>query len=115
MKTKTKKEQRVRRHKRIRSRIIGTAKRPRLSFFKSNTAVYGQVIDDEKGVVLLGVTSKKEKGKTPTLRAHATGIAIAKKATTKKIKEVVFDRGGFLYTGKTRAFADGAREGGLKF
>ena len=112
---KTKKEQRQRRHKRIRTRIIGTAKRPRLAFFKSNTAVYGQVVDDEKGVVLFGISSKKEKGETPTLRAYAAGKTLAKKAVTKKIKEVVYDRGGFLYTGNARAFAEGAREGGLKF
>ena len=109
---KTKKEQRQRRHKRIRTRIIGTAKRPRLAFFKSNTAVYGQVVNDEKGIV---ISSQKEKGKTPTLRAYAAGKALAKKAVTKKIKEVVYDRGGFLYTGNARAFAEGAREGGLKF
>ncbi len=111
----TKKEQRTRRHKRIRTKVRGTAVRPRLSFFKSNTAVYGQIVDDEKGMVLFGVSSKNEKGKTLNERARATGLALAKKAGAKKVTNVVFDRGGFLYIGNTRAFADGAREGGLVF
>ena len=113
--TREKQQKRKRRHMRIRAKVFGTAKRPRLSFFKSNKYIYGELIDDEKGVTLLGTSSQGVKGKTQIERAHNTGAALAKKAHTKKIETIVFDRGGFLYTGKVKAFAEGAREGGLKF
>lgn len=112
---KEKKQKRTRRHARIRTRIFGTVKRPRLSFFKSNKYLYAQIIDDEKGATLLQVSSKSIKGKTQIEKAHNAGEELAKKAVAKKIKSIVFDRGGFFYTGKVKAFADGARKGGLKF
>ena len=99
---------------RIRAKVFGTAKRPRLSFFKSNKYIYGELIDDEKGVTLFGASSRGIKGKTQIEQAHNNGAALAKKAHTKKIETIVFDRGGFLYTGKVKAFAEGAREGGLR-
>lgn len=108
-------ERRIRRHARIRAKVFGTSVRPRLAIFKSSNAVYAQVIDDDKGVTLASADSRKAKGKTPLERAKETGIDIAKKAGEKKIKQVVFDRGGFEYKGKIEALAAGAREGGLTF
>jgi len=113
--TKIKKEKRERRHKRIRAKIAGTSTRPRLSFHKSNTRVRAQLIDDERSVTLLQVQSKDTKGKTMTEEAKSAGEELAKMAMSKKISNVVFDRGGFIFTGKVKAFADGARKGGLKF
>ncbi len=115
MKSSKKTANRERRHKRIRAKVFGTAEKPRLSVHKSNTAVFAQLIDDEKGVTLAAVSSRKVKGKTVAERAFETGKEIAKLAGGKKIEKVVFDRGGFIYTGKVKAIADGAREGGLKF
>lgn len=106
---------RVRRHKKIRARVSGTKDIPRLSLYKSNKRIYAQVIDDEGGVTIVSALTDTKKGKTMTQKAGDAGKEIAEKATQKKIKNVVFDRGGFLYTGKVKAFADGAREGGLKF
>lgn len=104
---KNKKQQnRARRQKKIRAKISGTGERPRLAIFKSNTAIYAQLIDDEKAVTLAA-----SKG----LDATKVGEEIAKKALAKKISQVVFDRGGYVYTGKVSALADGARKGGLKF
>ena len=113
--TKDKKQRRERRHARVRAKISGTKERPRLSVFKSNKYLYAQVIDDDKGVTLASATSVDEKGKTMTDRAKETGLSLAKKAKEKKIEKVIFDKGGFLYTGKIKALADGAREGGLIF
>lgn len=108
---------RIRRHKRIRANISGTKDVPRLSLYKSNKNIYAQLIDDEKGITIVSVrTSAKAKGgKTMTEKAKEAGKAIAKQALKKKIVKIVFDRGGFLYTGKIKAFADGAREEGLVF
>lgn len=114
-KTKQTTARRIRRHAKIRSQISGTAARPRLSVFKSTSAVYVQIIDDENGTTLCATDSRKVKKGTPLLRAKEVGVTIAKAATLKKIKQVVFDRGGYEYTGKIQAVADGAREGGLKF
>jgi large subunit ribosomal protein L18 len=110
-----KKEKVARRHKKIRAKVFGTVKKPRLSVFKSNKYIYGQLINDDKAVTILSLSSMKVKGKTFLDRCTETGKAIAKMALEKKIKEVVFDRGGFKYVGRVKAFADGAREGGLKF
>lgn len=116
MKSKnTKQLKRKRRHGRIRAKTIGTKQKPRLSFYKSNKRVYAQLIDDENSNTIVGVSSNITKGKTMTEKANETGKALAKKALAKKVSKVVFDRGGFLYTGKVKAFADGARKGGLKF
>lgn len=103
------------RHNRIRSKISGTSDMPRLSVYKSNTDVYGQIIDDTKGMTLAAISSAKSKGKGMREKSASAGKEIAKMAIEKGIKKVVFDRGGFIYAGKIKAFADGAREGGLKF
>lgn len=111
----SKSEQRTRRHRRIRAKVIGTSERPRLAIFKSNSYLYAQLIDDTKSATLSAVSDMGLKGKTKTERAKLAGTALAKSAKEKGVKEVVFDRGGFIYTGRVRAFADGAREGGLIF
>jgi large subunit ribosomal protein L18 len=110
-----KKEQREKRRRRIRSQISGTEERPRLSVFKSNSAIYAQIIDDVSGKTLVSHSSKEVKKGKPLEKAKEVGVLLAKKAIDAKIKTVVFDRGGFLYTGHIKALADGAREGGLKF
>ena len=105
------------RQKRIRAKISGSAQTPRLSVHRTNAYVYAQLIDDEKAKTLLGV-SEKELGKvsgTKTDKAKALGGLLAKKAGEKKIKKVVFDKGAFKYHGRVKAFAEGAREGGLEF
>jgi large subunit ribosomal protein L18 len=114
-KTKSNINQRDRRHKRIRAKISGATKIPRLSVFKSNRYISAQLIDDEKGITLVAVHSKDAKGKTLMEKSSFVGRDIAGKAVAKKINKVVFDRGGFLYTGCVKALADGAREGGLTF
>lgn len=108
-------EKRTRRHVRIRSRISGTADKPRLSIFKSNKHISAQLIDDMNAKTLVSVHSREVKGKNMMEKASLVGESIAEKAKAKKIKEVVFDRGGFIYTGNVKAIADGARKGGLKF
>lgn len=115
MATTTNKEQRNRRHARVRAKVIGSAERPRLSIYKSNTSLFAQLIDDNKSLTILSVSSKTEKGKTPLERAEAAATSLAKLAVTKGIKAVVFDRGGFQYVGTVKAFADAARAGGLDF
>lgn len=111
----SKTEQRIRRHRRIRAKVSGTSSRPRLSVFKSNNYIIAQLIDDTKGVTLVALSDKGLKGKTKTLRAKEAGESFAKIALVKGITMVVFDRGGFIYTGRIRAFAEAAREGGLSF
>ena len=113
-KSKYKTTKRAVRHKRLRAKIAGTATRPRLAVFKSNTAVYAQLINDEAGATVAAADSRKEKG-TRMESAALVGAAIAKRAAELKITEVVFDRGGFRYQGIVAALADGARNGGLKF
>ena len=113
-KSQYKTTKRAARHKRLRAKVSGTATRPRLAVFKSNTAVYAQLIDDESNKTLAAADSRKEKG-TRLESAKAVGVAVAKKAADLKVTEVVFDRGGFRYQGIVAALADGAREGGLKF
>lgn len=111
----TNREQRERRHRRVRARVSGTEARPRLSVYKSNTRLTAQIIDDTKGLTLAAVSSAEEKGKTPRERAEAAAATIAKRASEKGIKAVVFDRGGFQYVGTIKAFADAARSAGLEF
>jgi large subunit ribosomal protein L18 len=110
---------RERRRGRIRAKVAGTPERPRLAVFKSNRYLYAQIIDDSKGVTLAHVTSIPSKGGkksgTPTEAASLIGTTIAKQAIEKGVKQVVFDRGGFLYTGKVKLLADAARAGGLTF
>lgn len=110
-----KQQKRERRHRRVRAKVIGSAERPRLSIYKSNTALHAQIIDDAKGATLAAVSSSQEKGKTPRERAEAAAETLAKKAEKKGIKAVVFDRGGFQYLGTVKAFADAARAAGLNF
>jgi len=111
----TKTQQRIRRHKRVRAKVIGTEIRPRLSIYKSNTRLTAQIIDDTKGVTIAAVSSLEEKGKTPRERAEAAAATLAKSAGAKGVKAVVFDRGGFQYVGTVKAFADAARAAGLEF
>lgn len=110
---------RVRRKKRISFKVKGTAERPRLAIFRSNTAFYAQVINDDAGKTLVSIAtnSKEMKGKAKNNKDGITalGEALAKQAASSKIDKVVFDRAGYLYHGKVKAFADGARKGGLKF
>ncbi|MEX0933227.1 MAG: 50S ribosomal protein L18 [Candidatus Paceibacterota bacterium] len=113
--TTNKSEKRTKRHSRIRARVIGTSERPRLAVFKSNRQLYAQVIDDSTGTTLAAAHSMKTSGKTPREKAEAVAREIAKAAQVKGVTSVVFDRGGFLYTGNVKLFADTAREAGLKF
>lgn len=103
-------------HKKIRSRVAGTANIPRLSVFRSNKAIYAQIIDDEKGRTLVSASSVGIKDKATKVEVSATvGKTLAEKATAAGISQVVFDRSGYLYHGRVKSLADGAREGGLKF
>lgn len=104
-----------RRHRRVRAKISGTPERPRLSVFKSHKNIYAQIIDDTKGVTLAAWSTHKAKGNTPVEKAKEVGMGIAKAALAANIKKVVFDKGGYLYAGKIKVVADGAREGGLEF
>ncbi|MPR34497.1 50S ribosomal protein L18 [Salmonirosea aquatica] len=102
----------------IRKKVNGSAERPRLSVFRSNTNIYVQVIDDEKGITLVSASSHElgeKKWNTNVETAALVGKKIAEKAIEAGISAVVFDRNGYLYHGKVKALADGAREGGLKF
>lgn len=118
---KEKRFKRIRRHLRVRKKVFGTAQKPRLSVYRSLKHIYGQLIDDTRGVTLLAVSSltkdlrEQLKGKKKTEQAKIVGEYLGKKALEKGITEVVFDRGGFLYHGRVKAFADGARKAGLKF
>lgn len=118
---KDKNSERVVRHKRVRKTVVGTTQRPRLNVYRSLTNIYAQVIDDSKGETLASAsTLDKEvaaliKGKTKTESARIVGEVVAKRAMAKNIKEVVFDRGGYLYIGRVQAVADGARTAGLEF
>ena len=103
-------------HTRIRSKISGTAKRPRLSVFRSAQHIYAQLVDDTTGKILVSVSDVKMKTKGKKVDHSAeVGKLIASKALEKKIESVVFDRGGFVFHGRVKAVAEGAREGGLKF
>ena len=112
---KTRSEKRIIRHKRVRAKVIGTAKKPRFSIFKSNKDIYAQLIDDSKGNTLVAFDSRKTKAKTLTEKSKEVGSEIAKLAKEKKISTVVFDRSGYLYTGVIKILADSARDNGLKF
>ncbi len=113
--TSYKTKKRETRHTRVRARVSGTTERPRLAIYKSNTQIIAQVIDDETSKTLAHVESKRVSGKTPLERAKEAGVAIAKAAQAKGVTKVVFDRGGFTYTGNIKAFADAARASGLNF
>lgn len=112
---------RERRHARVRKQVFGSPDRPRLNIFKSLTGIYAQIIDDMDGNTLVSASTvdkelrEKVKGMKKSEQAKAIGQAIAERAKSKGISSVVFDRGGFRYTGRVKALADGAREGGLQF
>jgi large subunit ribosomal protein L18 len=112
---------RARRHTRVRKNIMGTADRPRLNVFRSLSAIYAQVIDDQAGHTLLAASTtdselrEKLKGLKKSEQAKLVGQTLAERAKSKGIQTVVFDRGGYRYIGRVKAFADGAREGGLQF
>lgn len=112
---------RERRRRRIRMKISGTPERPRLSVFRSAEQIYAQLIDDVSGHTLVSASSidaslrAEMDGKTKTDQATLVGKAVAERALVVGIDQVVFDRGGFLYHGRVKALAEGAREGGLKF
>ena len=108
------KQKRLSLHKRVRLRILGTSKRPRLSVFRSGQHIFVQIIDDSNAKTLMAANDFGIKG-TKTERAFEVGKKIAKLALSKKISEIIFDRGGFLYHGRVAKLAEGAREGRLKF
>ena len=116
-----KNEQRVKRHVRLRHDLAGTKERPRLCVYRSLSNIYAQIIDDNKGVTLVAcnTTQKDIKEKVAKMTnieaARFVGEQIAKLAKKKKISQVVFDRGGYLYTGRVKELADGARAAGLEF
>lgn len=114
--SKIKRERRLNRHRRVRSKISGTTDVPRMSFFRSNKNNYVQIIDDSKGETIVSASDNelKSKGKKSE-KAKALGELIAKKALDKKITKVVFDRGGYQYLGRVKVFAEAARSAGLKF
>ena len=110
--------QRLKRHRRVRKNISGTAERPRLNVFRSLNNIYAQIIDDTKGVTLVAASSleKDFEGYGGNIEgAKKVGQLVAEKALAAGIKEVVFDRGGYVYHGRVAALAEGAREGGLVF
>ncbi len=118
-----KREMRIKRKKRIRKKVTGTAECPRLNVFRSARHIYAQVIDDDRGVTIAAASSLektiKEKtdlaGKNKTERADFIGQMVGQRAQEKGIRQVVFDRGGFLYHGRVKAVSEGARKAGLKF
>ncbi|MCX6713367.1 MAG: 50S ribosomal protein L18 [Candidatus Vogelbacteria bacterium] len=120
MKTPNKNAKRIQRHHKVRVKAIGTAAKPRLCVFRSNKHIYGQLIDDLKGETLASADDSKIKADkkgdfAKVADAKAVGFDLAAKAKDLKIKKVVFDRGGYIFTGRVKALAEGAREGGLEF
>jgi large subunit ribosomal protein L18 len=111
----------MRRHARVRKNLAGTAERPRLNVYKSLSGIYAQVIDDQSGRTLISASTvdhelrEKVKGLKKAEQAKLIGQTLAERAKSKGIESVVFDRGGYRYIGRVKAFADGAREGGLQF
>jgi large subunit ribosomal protein L18 len=112
---------RARRHIRVRRKVLGTPERPRLAIFRSLAEIYAQVIDDQAGHTMISASSVDHElrpmvaGLKKTEQARLVGKTLAERAKAKGIDKVVFDRGGFRYIGRVKAFADGAREGGLDF
>lgn len=116
-----KNKNRQKRHMRMRNKIQGTPERPRLNIFRSSNNIYAQVIDDSQGFTITSASSKdkeiteKINGLNKTEAAKIVGQEVAKKAMEKGVETVIFDRGGYLYHGRVKSLADGARESGLKF
>jgi large subunit ribosomal protein L18 len=117
MAVKTKEQGRLRRHRRVRSKITGTANRPRLAVYRSNARIYAQVIDDASGHTLVAASSldKDVGGSKRAEQAALVGKLLAERAKEAGVQAVVFDRGGYLYHGRVKALADAAREAGLEF
>ncbi len=121
MKTLQTQVRRERRQRRVRAKVLGTAARPRLNVFRSSRHIFAQIIDDAKGFTLVAASTldadlrAKAKELNKKDEAKATGKLLAQRAVALGFKQVVFDRGGFQYTGRVKALADGAREGGLEF
>jgi large subunit ribosomal protein L18 len=121
MAEKTRSEARIRRQARVRKNVLGTQQRPRLSVFRSLSEIYAQVIDDQAGNTIVSASTidqelrKKVKGLKKSEQAKLVGKTLAERAKSKGVQAVVFDRGGFKYSGRVKALADGAREGGLEF
>jgi large subunit ribosomal protein L18 len=117
-KIKTQADRRARRHLRVRKRVQGSPERPRLVVFRSSKHIYAQVVDDTRGVTLIGAADTSEgiqiEGKGKTAKSFALGRLIAARAKEKGIAKVVFDRGGYQYHGRVKAVAEGARKGGLE-
>ena len=113
----TKRQARLRRRRRVRARIVGTAERPRLSVYRSNRGLFAQVIDDDAGRTLASVqwTESDLRSLKPMEQANKAGVLLAERAKAAGIESVVFDRGGYQYHGRVKALAEGAREGGLSF
>ena len=114
--------QRARRHARVRKKVRGTAERPRLVVFRSTRNVEGQLVDDDRGLTLVGVNTRLNEGSADVeemsgkvAESYVAGRRLAERAREAGIESVVFDRGGYRYHGRIKAFADGARKGGLKF
>ena len=110
--------ERTRRHARVRTKVSGTAERPRLCVYRSNTNIYAQIIDDVAGNTLVSASTLDKEVKTKNSNVEAdkeVGALIAKRASAKKIKTVVYDRSGYIYHGVVKALAEAAREGGLEF
>ncbi len=118
-KPKTRADRRVRRHRRLRARISGTADRPRLVVFRSLKHIYAQLVDDEQGRTLVAVSDLTKglpvEGTGKVVKGRAVGKALAARAKDLGVARVVFDRGGYAYHGRVRAVAEGARDGGLEF
>ena len=118
-KPKTRSQRRYRRHLRVRKKIRGTVNRPRLAVYRSLKHVYAQIIDDDGGRTLIGLSDQAKEvvaeGEGKIAASFAVGKLLAKRATAAGIKRVVFDRGGYPYHGRVKAVADGARKGGLEF
>lgn len=116
---KTREERRYRRHLRVRKKVSGTAERPRLAVFRSIKHIYAQLVDDDRGVTVLGVSDRSEgiapDGDGKVAKSKAMGKLLAERARAAGITKVVFDRAGYRYHGRVKAVADGAREGGLEF
>ena len=117
MTTLTKRQARLRRHRRVRGKVAGTADRPRLTVFRSNRGIFAQLVDDEAGRTLASAswTSVGGTDGSKSEQAEAVGKALAEAAKKAGIERCVFDRGGYLYHGRVKALAEGAREGGLQF
>ena len=117
MTTLTKRDARLRRHRRVRAKVSGTAERPRLVVYRSNRGISAQLVDDEAGRTLAGAswTALAAEAASKTEQAREVGRAVAAAARKAGIERCVFDRGGYLYHGRVKALAEGAREGGLQF